>query len=420
MGRSSSISVFGLGHVGLVQAACLAEDGRTVIGVDVDHDRLATIAAGQCPIAEPGLPELIARAVGTGRLRVSASLQEAVDASALSVLCVGTPASPGGEADLGDLITCLETLAMCMARKGTPHDVIVRSTLPAGTMRRHVLPRLAAAGAGEGLCLYSPEFMREGSALRDYRRPARIVVGGPSDGPEVRALAEQLYQPVAAPRHFMPYEMAEMAKYADNCWHALKVCFANEVGSLAAAFGVDGRALMELFAEDRQLNISEAYLRPGMPFGGSCLPKDVAAMGAMARARGLELPLLGAIADSNDRHLDRCVREVLETGATLVGVRGISFKPRTSDLRRSPALALVERLLAAGRIVAIHDDDIAPAMLIEGIAAGHPGLAEALYEGRLQIADAAALARCGTVVLCHGAPDHAAAHPDQQLVRLHA
>lgn len=177
---------------------------------------------------------------------------------------------------------------------------------------------------------------------------------------------------------------------------------------------------MELFAEDRQLNISDAYLRPGMPFGGSCLPKDVAAMGAMARERGLDLPLLGSITASNDRHLDRCVGDVLATGAALVGVRGISFKPRTSDLRRTPALALVERLLAAGRVVAIHDDDIAPAALADGIAAGHPALVEALYEGRLRIADAAALAECGTVVLCHGARDHAVAHPEQQLVRLHA
>ena len=423
MPSSTSISVFGLGHVGIVQAACLADEGRTVIGVDVDPVRLDAIAAGHCPIVEPGLAELVERAVQTGTLRTCQSQQEAVRASEISIICVGTPAESNGKVDMRDLLHCIDGISTCLADKRGRHGVIIRSTLPVGATRTHILPRLEALAGGKNAkatCLFIPEFIREGNAVHDYRHPPKIIVGGCPDDGYALELVDQLYGGIAAPRHFVTYESAEMAKYADNCWHALKICFANEVGALASSFGVDGKGLMRLFTQDRSLNISDAYLRPGMPYGGSCLPKDVAATGWMAREQALDLPLLTAVSSSNDQHLERCVRKVLATGATRVGIWGLSFKPRTSDLRGSPSLALVERLLAAGRDLAIHDDNIEPSDLARTFRASHPDFDRAVEEGRLRIDGAEALDGCEAVILCHIAGKRIAASPGQILVHLHA
>jgi GDP-mannose 6-dehydrogenase len=415
--------VFGLGHVGIVQAACLADEGRSVIGVDRDLGRLEAIADAVCPIGEPELPALLERVVESGRLRTSHSVDDAVRDSEVSIVCVNTPSAEDGAVDLDDLVECLDAIAAALASKRGNHALIIRSTVPVGTMQHHVLPRFEPAAAGHDLdvaCLFIPEFMREGDAIRDYRRPHKIVVGCATRDRRSEELVRQLYGSAPAPVHFVSYEEAELAKYVDNCWHALKVCFANEVGALSSALGLDGQRLMQLFREDRLLNISDAYLKPGMPFGGSCLPKDLEALQHMAQQNALELPLLGSVMASNDRHLERCVAQVLATGARRIGVWGVSFKPATADLRNSPTLALVELLLAEGRTLALHDERLAPQDLARAVAGRNALYGRALEDGRIRIAGRGALDECDVLVLCHAPGEPAVGRPGQRLVRLHA
>src|SRR4051812_3645573 len=245
MPPSPTISVIGLGHVGMVQAACLADEGWQVVAFDRDPARREAIANARCPIVEPGLPELIEAAVNDGRLRICRSIDEALGESEISIICVGTSSADGSEIDVDDLLECLDSIAGALSSSERRHAVTIRSTLPVGAMRQQVLPRLAPAGA-EITCLYIPEFMREGSALRDYRGPSKIIVGCATDEGRSERLAEQIYHGISAPLHFVSYEMAELSKLADNAWHALKVCFANEMGALSTAFGIDRQRLMEL------------------------------------------------------------------------------------------------------------------------------------------------------------------------------
>jgi len=406
MNGRRTVSVIGLGHVGLVQAACLAADGHLVIGVDRNQVRLLAIAEAKCPVPEPGLTTIVERAVHAGNLRTTRTVASAVRDSEITLICVGTPTTASGVVDLTDLMDCVNEVRCALSAKQQPHTVIVRSTIPVGTMRERILPLfpsdLAPANGAPVTCLFVPEFLREGHAIDDYRHPQKIVVGCDADHVEVGAIINSIFNWPDAPRHIGDCEFAEMIKYADNYWHALKVCFANEIYGVSSKFGVDGTQVMRLLCEDRLLNISDAYLKPGMPFGGSCLPKDVAALCQMASEQSLDLPLLNAVAPSNQRHLERCVSQILESGEQKIGIWGLAFKPGTGDLRNSPSLAVIEKLLAMGKILSLYDEQIGIAEFTIALANHYPACMSAVEDGRIQLVGLPALKECDLIVLCHG------------------
>jgi GDP-mannose 6-dehydrogenase len=360
------VSVFGLGYVGSVTGACLARAGHSVTGVDVNVEKVETLLAGRSPVVEPGLAELIAQEVGSGRLRATPDVEQAVEQSDVALVCVGTPSRPNGRIDVEALERVSREIGSALRRRAEPFTVVVRSTVLPGTVESVVVPALLAGG---GLRFESslrvavnPEFMREGTALQDFARPPLTLVGC-----EERATAErlrELYRGVEAP--FVPTRVrtAEMVKYVANAFHALKVCFANEVGDLAAALGVDGQEVMRLFALDRKLSISEAYLKPGFAFGGSCLPKDVRALLYAAHASDQFPPLLSAILPSNEAQVRQAIEAVLATRKRRIGVVGLSFKPGTDDLRESPIVTLVEALIGKGCDVKVLDHSVTVARLV--------------------------------------------------------
>jgi len=357
------VAVIGLGYVGAVTAACLADLGRTVIGVDADLVKADAVAVGRAPVSEPGLDDLLARGVAAGRIRV-ASMAEAARAD-VCMIAVGTPSLPSGGLDLGAVLRVSEELAPALPHDGRPRTVVVRSTVLPGTTQEIVQPRLEdgsglRVGVDIGLAM-NPEFLREGSSIRDFVEASRTLLG--CEDPIAEAQVRAAYDGLAAPVDVVTIRTAEMAKYTDNAFHATKIAFANEIASLARAVGVDGREAMRLLVADDRLNISPAYLKPGGAFGGSCLPKDLRAVTDRARQAGLDLPLLEAALVSNATHFERAVRLVESAGDGAVAILGLSFKGGTDDLRESPAVALAERLLAGGRRVTIFDPDVHPDQL---------------------------------------------------------
>lgn len=412
MREFATISVIGLGYVGIVQAVCLADRGLKVIGVDRDPGRLAALARGECPFAEPGLAALLDQAVGNGGLRFTRSVEDAVLESGVGIICVNTPTSANGASDLSALLECLDSIAQ--SSKSEDFDVVVRSTVPVGTMQRLVVPRFGPGAT----CLFVPEFLREGNALQDHRHPEKILVGCRADQTHSREIVDLLYGGISERHHFVSYELAELSKYTDNYWHALKVCFANEIGALSSAFGVDAHRLMDLFRRDTKLNISDAYLKPGMPFGGSCLSKDLTALVHTADAAMVNLPLLASVLPSNYRHLERCVARVLRGGHRHIGIWGMSFKRGTNDLRNSPGVALAERLLAEGCRLSIHDESIASEELIDALQAGHPICRRAIGDGSLRADGRAGLDACEVLALCHAPKEELSGRAGQTLVRL--
>ncbi len=376
-----SIAVLGLGHVGTTTAACLAEAGHRVHGIDVDPDKVAALAAGRSPVVEPGVDELLRRAARAGLLRAGTSVDAVLDRLDLALVCVGTPAGADGHLDYRALLDVLRQLGRGLRRRDRarpPLLVAIRSTLAPGTMDGLVLPTLAAeaeTAPGERFeAAFNPEFLREGSALLDHRSPSRIVLGERVRGAARRLLG--IYDGIDAPWFEAPFRLAESVKLLDNGFHALKVAFANEMGRVALAAGVMPELLAEPFLADQRLNLSAAYLRPGGAYGGPCLPKDLAAILAFGRDAGLELPLLAAVRRSNARHLDFILRRILATlpppGPLLM--LGLTFKAGTDDLRDSPNLALAERLLRAGYDLEVVDPDLDPERLIGAnfaIAAAH-------------------------------------------------
>jgi GDP-mannose 6-dehydrogenase len=360
------ISVFGLGYVGAVAAACLARRGHAVIGVDTSPQKVAAINAGQSPLVEPGLAELIRAAVDAGRLSATSVGADAVAASELSLICVGTPCHGNGRVNLDQLRRCCRGIGAALRSRTGRHVVALRSTVPPGTTTGQVGPWLETAsgrriGPDLGLC-YQPEFLREGQAIADFEEPAKTVIAA-SDQASGDCLAS-LYAELGAPLIRTDFATAELLKYVDNGWHALKVGFANEVGSLAKALGVDSRALMAIFRLDRKLNLSEAYLGPGFAFGGSCLPKDLRALGHAGRALNLELPLLDAVLPSNQRHLERVLARISSHAVKRIGVIGLSFKPGTDDVRESAMVAVIERLIGRGCEVRVFDPLVDPEAMI--------------------------------------------------------
>jgi GDP-mannose 6-dehydrogenase len=351
------VSVFGLGYVGAVSAACLASDGHTVVGVDPDVKKVDLINQGRAPIVEPGLPELVAKEVSSGRLRASTDHRQALLESDVAVVCVGTPSRSNGDIDTSHLATVARQIGEALDEHDGFFVVSVRSTSFPGTTQRVVLTELAAATSKQlekdyGVC-FNPEFLREGSALLDYYNPARLVVGGMDD--RSINIVVSLYEKVASPVVRTDIPHAEMIKYVDNAWHALKVGFANEVGRLGKTLGLDSRELMDAFAMDTKLNISDRYLRPGFAFGGSCLPKDLRALTHQAARLDVDIPIIRSILPSNRVHIDWAIGLVRATGAKSIGVLGLSFKPETDDLRESPMVTVVERLVGKGHQVKIYD-----------------------------------------------------------------
>ncbi len=360
------ISVFGLGYVGAVSAACLAYDGHEVVGVDRARTKVELINAGQSPIIEADIREIISEAVEAGRLRAIEDPAEAIRDTDLSFVCVGTPSQGNGNLDLTYIKRVCEEIGQALSHKAARHTVVIRSTILPGTMRHVVIPILEEysgkkAGAAFGVC-NNPEFLREGSAVIDFKFPAKTIIGE-VDRASGEVLAS-LYTHLDAPLVRMDLESAEMVKYIDNSWHALKIAFANEVGIVCKSLGVDGRKAMETFCMDRKLNISPAYLSPGFAFGGSCLPKDLRALVYTAKLRDLELPLLSSILQSNELQVRRGLQLIMEKSHTRVGILGFSFKAGTDDLRESPMIEVIERLVGKGYDLRIYDKNVHVAKLV--------------------------------------------------------
>jgi GDP-mannose 6-dehydrogenase len=360
------VSVFGLGYVGCVTAACLARTGHEILGVDVNAEKVGMINAAASPVVEPGLPELLAEVVGARRLRATTSTEEAVASSALSLICVGTPGNVNGQLDLHAIERVGRAIGGALAARGEAHTVVLRSTVLPGVTEGVLVPAILS-GAGPAYrprlrVAVNPEFMREGSSLRDFASPALTLVG--CEDPETATLLRSLYAGVDAPFVHAALKTAEMVKYVANAFHALKVCFANEIGDLCTALGADAQEVMRIFLMDRKLNVSEAYLRPGFAFGGSCLPKDLRALLYAARTTDVSPPVLSAILPSNEAQIRRGVDAVLETRKRRVGIVGLSFKPGTDDLRESPMVTLVEALIGKGCDVRILDPNVSLARLV--------------------------------------------------------
>lgn len=365
-GARLRISVFGLGYVGCVSAACLAARGHTVLGVDANPEKTAFIRAGRSPIVEEHIGELVTQGVASGRLRVRDDPTAAVLESDVTVVCVGTPSDHGGGLSSAALERASEQIGSALAPKQGRHVVVYRSTMVPGTCEGRLIPLLERssgkkAGVDFGVCL-NPEFLREGTSVRDFLDPPKTVVGE-SDA-HSGELVESLYEGLPGPRFRVPIAVAEMTKYVDNSFHALKVVFANEIGALCAAVGLDSHAVMDVFLADTKLNISPSYLRPGFAFGGSCLPKDVRALAHTARRHDLDLPVLSNVLVSNEGHLRRTVEAITAIGRRRVALLGLSFKAGTDDLRESPLVELAERLVGKGYDVRIFDPTVALSRLV--------------------------------------------------------
>jgi GDP-mannose 6-dehydrogenase len=355
-----NVSIFGLGYVGSVSAACFADAGHQVIGVDVDPKKVKLVASGRSPVIEPGLEELIAKQHQVGRLHAIADPLSAVLGTEVSFVCVGTPSSDNGSLDLTYVEAVTRQLGEALATKSGWHVIVYRSTMLPGTVEQRLVPLLEqcsgkAAGVEFGVAV-NPEFLREGTAIADFHAPARTVIGAIDS--QTADTIERLYGGINAPCVRVAVAEAEICKYADNAFHALKVAFANEVGTLCRLHGIDSHPVMEVFCLDTKLNLSSYYLKPGFAFGGSCLPKDVRALLHRARSLDAATPLLEAILPSNDAQKARALEMIVRGGRKRIGILGLSFKPATDDLRESPIVEVVERLIGKGYEVAIYDRNV--------------------------------------------------------------
>ncbi len=360
------VSVFGLGYVGSVSAASFAADGHEVVGVDVNADKVTAVNEGRSPIVEPGLDEQLAEAVAAGRLRATTDTADAVRSTEVSLLCVGTPSRKNGSLDLSYLERVASQIGEVLATKDAYHVVVVRSTVLPGTTHDVVIPALERSSGkkyGEGFGVsVNPEFLREGTALKDFRKPPLTLVGHNHAADASGTIA--LYQAIDAPLISTSIRVAEMIKYTSNTWHALKVCFANEIGNICKEVGVDSHEVMDVFCRDEKLNLSPYYLKPGFAFGGSCLPKDVRALQYRAKELDIELPVISSILTSNRLQIDHALSEVLDTGRKRIGLLGFSFKAGTDDLRESPMVILAESLLGKGCALKIYDRNVSIAKLV--------------------------------------------------------
>ena len=400
------ISVFGLGYVGVVTGACFAKEGHIVVGVDVQPSKVALINSGQTPIIEERIGEMIQEAVLAKALRATSDSAEAVEATDIAIVCVGTPSRSDGSLDNRYIAQVMAEIGSALRSRSRPFHVIIRSTMVPGTLRNLVIPAIEKASGrsvGDGYEVsFHPEFLREASAVYDFYNPPKIVVGERVEGAGNAVLA--LYaETILAPRIVCSIETAEMVKYCDNLFHAAKITFANEVGQFCHAHGTNSQEVMEIFCKDTKLNISPRYLKPGFAFGGSCLPKDLRAFLSVARTRNLSLPMLEHVIPSNLVQIERALEVVLATKAKRIGFYGIAFKQGTDDLRESPLVELAERLLGKGKELVIFDEKVQVARLVGGnksfVEEKFPHLADMLTEQQ------AALDGCEVVLIGHNAPD---------------
>lgn len=356
------ISVFGIGYVGAVSAACLVRDGNQVVAVDPNDAKVAILNAGESPIVEPGLDEIIAEGIASGRLTATNSPAEAIASTELSFVCVGTPSQFNGSLDTGYVLRAAEEIGAALKAKDAFHTVVIRSTILPGTMEKSVIPALERssgkkAGVGFGVAYY-PEFLRESTAIKDYYEPGAIVFGAlPGDTVSVDRLKEiNAHIPVAPT--VVNIRAAEAIKYTNNCWHALKISFSNEIGNICKEAGIDSHIVLDILCSDTRLNISKAYMKPGFAFGGSCLPKDLRALRFKARELDVPTPILDATLSANENQLRRAYDMVAQVGAKKVGLVGLSFKAGTDDLRESPLVELAERLHGKGFDLRIFDPNV--------------------------------------------------------------
>lgn len=354
------ISIFGLGYVGAVSAGCLASDGHEVIGVDPNQTKVDLINNGQTPIIEKDIGEMVASSVEANRLRATTHVHEAVLDSDISLICVGTPSQLNGNLDLSFVRRVCEEIGAAIKEKAGFHVVVARSTMLPGSMRSVVIPTLEqysgkTAGKDFGVC-NNPEFLREGTAVYDYYNPPKTVIG--ETDVQAGDVLVKLYEKMDAPLVRTDVETAEMVKYTDNNWHAVKVAFANEIGNLSKSLGIDGHKVMEIFCKDTKLNLSPYYMKPGFAFGGSCLPKDVRALTYKARSLDLDLPLLNSLMLSNQRQVQKGLEMVTAYGKKRVGILGFAFKAGTDDLRESPLVEVVESLIGKGYEMKLYDRNV--------------------------------------------------------------
>jgi len=360
------ISIFGIGYVGCVSAACFAQAGHDVIGVDVNSTKVDIINSGASPIVEPQINELIHDVVNARKLSATTDSSQAVKATEISLVCVGTPSKPNGSLDLGHIRRVCEQIGAALADKSERHTVVIRSTMLPGSVESVVQTALEStsgkkAGKDFGLCV-NPEFLREGTSLKDFYAPPFTLIGAGDD--QTMAIVTRLYADIDAPVFTTSIKTAEMVKYVSNCFHALKVSFANEIGNICKELELDSHEVMNVFCADTKLNLSSYYLKPAFAFGGSCLPKDVRAVTYKAKELDVEVPLLTAISITNRLQIERALNMVLRTGNKRVGVLGFSFKAGTDDLRESPMVTLIETLIGKGLELVIYDRDVSLARLV--------------------------------------------------------
>ena len=396
---SLSISVFGLGYVGSVSAACFASIGHRVIGVDVNPAKVEMMENGRSPIIEAGMNELVAEGNRGCRLHATVDSIAAVLESDVSFVCVGTPSLRSGKLDLSHIEKVAREIGAALKQKKSGHTFVLRSTVLPGTTESVVLPILEQASgrrAGTDFTVaYNPEFMREGSAVADFLQPPYTILGA-QDSSHLAPLRE-LYDRTPGKVFETSIPVAEMVKYESNAYHAVKVTFANEVGTLCKQLGVDAQAVTEIFTSDTRLNVSPAYLSPGFAFGGSCLPKDVRALTYKAKELDLKLPLLESLLPSNVEHVERAVEAVMRTHKRKIAQLGLSFKAGTDDLRESPQVQLVKRLLGEGYEVRVWDEDVSLGRLA---GSNRQYIEEVIpHIGSLLSADLAEVLKWGEVVI---------------------
>lgn len=359
------ISIFGLGYVGAVTAGCLAMDSHTVIGVDPNKTKIDLINQGLTPIIEKDIGKMIDKTVKEGFLRATLDSREAVLGSNISLICVGTPSQLNGNLDMSYVRRVCEEIGAALKEKNAFHVVVARSTMLPGSMRTVVIPTLEEfsgkkAGVDFGVCI-NPEFLREGTAVFDYYHPPKTVIG--ETDAKAGEMLVKLYEKMDAPLILTDIETAEMVKYTDNTWHAVKIVFANEIGNICKVVGIDGHKVMEIFCQDTKLNLSPYYMKPGFAFGGSCLPKDVRALTYKGRSLDLDLPLMNAILPSNARQIEKGIKMIVDKGHRKIGFLGFSFKAGTDDLRESPLVDLIEYLLGKGYEMKLYDSNVRLAAL---------------------------------------------------------
>ena len=360
------ISVFGLGYVGTVSAGCLASGGHTVWGVDVNADKVAAINGGSAPIVEPEIADFIAKGCKEKKLHATVSSDEGIRETDVSFVCVGTPSQANGSLDLAHLKRVCEDIGTALKHKKSRHTIVFRSTTLPGTTEDVAIPLLEKhsgkmAGRDFFVC-YNPEFLREGTSVKDYYHPPKIVIGEQAAGQG--DVVEEIYAGIKAPTVRTSIKAAEMVKYSDNAFHALKVTFANEIGSICKRLGIDSHAVMDIFCQDTKLNLSKVYLKPGFAFGGSCLPKDLRALSYQAKRTDVDVPVLNAILHSNSTHIKSVIQRIVALGKKRIGFLGMTFKPDTDDLRESPLVEVIETLLGKGFQVKIYDKNVATSRLI--------------------------------------------------------